>query len=398
MGRCSRRVRSCVGQPEIPSIEIFVRHSPDCKYAGDERWKNCKCRKHLRWSWKGKQYRQSAKTRSWERAQDARRELELKYKSAQTPKPLLPNKPNTVEEAIESFLADKRGGQTARNTLAKYKLTLQRLQDYCSRQAIVFVRDIQLTHLSAWRNEWGKYYTSAFALRNNQSRVRHFFRYCKAAKMIDDNPALDLSKIKVTDDDFNIDPFSEKEYAKILRAVPACEGLSKVNRTRLRALMQLQRWSGLSLVDAVCLAKDELVKMGDRFRIDKSRRKTHTHISNVIPGWLGRELLKLKAGDHQYFFWSGESTPKSATSVYDKLYRKVFEKAGIVNGGSHRFRHLFAVSLLEKGIDIRLVSKALGHKSLSVTERHYASWSPKQQSSLEAALSKAWAASRPARS
>ncbi|MGB9195887.1 MAG: tyrosine-type recombinase/integrase [Terriglobales bacterium] len=57
----------------------------------------------------------------------------------------------------------------------------------------------------------------------------------------------------------------------------------------------------------------------------------------------------------QYLFWSGESTRKSATSVYDKLYRKIFEKARIVGGGSHRFRHLFAVSLLEAGVDLRVV-------------------------------------------
>jgi integrase len=76
--------------------------------------------------------------------------------------------------------------------------------------------------------------------------------------------------------------------------------------------------------------------------------------------------------------------------VYDKLYRKVFKKAGIINGGSHRFRHLFAVSLLEKKVDIRLVSKALGHKSLAVTERYYAKWSHQQQSNLERALTKTW--------
>jgi site-specific recombinase XerD len=72
----------------------------------------------------------------------------------------------------------------------------------------------------------------------------------------------------------------------------------------------------------------------------------------------------------------------------------VFQNAGIVNAGSHRFRHLFAVSLLEKGVDIRLVSKALGHKSRAVTERFYASWSRKQQTTLESALTKTWTSQR----
>ncbi|HZQ24915.1 MAG TPA: tyrosine-type recombinase/integrase [Terriglobales bacterium] len=378
---------------EIPGIEIFVRHSPDCKYNGDERYKGCRCRKHLRWSYGGKQYRQSAKTRSWSGAERARRELELKYEAAQGGQPVTDNRAVTVEQAVTAFMAEKRGGQTAVNTLAKYKLTLARLQEFCDRQNITFVREIGLQQLSAWREEWAKYYSSAFALRNNQSRIRHFFRYCKRAKLTDDNPAADLSAIKVTDDDFEVDPFTEQEYKRILKAIPGCDGISDRNQERVSALIQLQRWAGLSLVDAVCLGKDELVKVsGNKFRVDTSRRKTGSKISNPIPGWLGNLLLKVKNGNEQFFFWSGESTTKSATSVYDKLYRKVFDQAGIVNGGSHRLRHLFAVHLLEIGIDIRVVSRALGHKSLAITERYYAKWSRKQQASLESALTKGWAA------
>lgn len=154
--------------------------------------------------------------------------------------------------------------------------------------------------------------------------------------------------------------------------------------------MQLQRWSGLSMVDAVCLEKNELVRTGKHFRIDTSRRKTGVRVSNVIPRWLGREMLKIKNANQKYFFWSGESSTKSACSVYDKLYRTVFNRAGISNGGSHRLRHLFGVYLLEKGVDIRVVSRALGHKSVTITERYYAKWNLKQQASLEQSLTKAW--------
>ena len=49
----------------------------------------------------------------------------------------------------------------------------------------------------------------------------------------------------------------EKEYNALLAAVPK-SGLQDHNAKRVKACMQLQRWSGLSLVDAVCLSKDEL--------------------------------------------------------------------------------------------------------------------------------------------
>ena len=374
----------------IPQIDVFVRHSADCAHADDEHWKRCHCRKHLRWTWEGKQYRQSAKTRSWDGAERAKRELELKYEDAQLGKPIADDKPATVEEAIHAFLAEKRGGQAALGTLAKYKLTLCRLQEFCDRLNLLFIRELRLEHLSSWREEWGKYYSSKFALRNNQGRVRHFFRYAQNAGMIHQNPATKLSTIKITDDDFEVDPFTPREYQKILKAIPTCEKISWQNRARVKALVQLQRWSGLSLVDAVCLEKQELIKVGNRYRVDTSRRKTGVRVSNIVPGWLGKELLQIRNGNQSHFFWSGQSSPKSACSVYDKLYRTVFEHAEIINGGSHRLRHLFAVSLLEKGVDMRIVSKALGHKSITITERYYAKWNLKQQATLEQSLTKAW--------
>ena len=108
----------------------------------------------------------------------------MKYEDAQNADPRADDKPATIEDAVRAFLAEKRGGQAALATIAKYKLTLERLQDFCDRQNLHFMREIRLEHLSAWREEWSKYYSSKFALRNNQGRVRHFFRYAHNAGMI----------------------------------------------------------------------------------------------------------------------------------------------------------------------------------------------------------------------
>lgn len=374
----------------VPSIDIFVRHNRDCEHRDDERWKRCKCRKHLRWTWEGKQHRKSAKTRSWDAAERARRDLELKYESsALSARPIEDQKPASIQQAITAFLAEKTGGQASANTLVKYRLTLERFQDFCDRHSLYFIREIRLEHLSQWRAEWDKYYGSNFSLRNNQSRLRHFFQYCHNAGMVSANIAKQLSAIKTSDSDYSVHPFTDKEYNAILKAIPRCSDISAHNRQRVKAMIELQRWSGLSLVDAVMLEKSELVKRGKSWRIETSRKKTDAAVKNVIPSWLGRELLRLNDSP-TYFFTSGEATNKSATSVYDKLYRKVFKHAGILGGGSHRFRHLFAVSLLEKGVPLKLVSKALGHKSIAITEKYYGRWSDAQQANLERALTRSW--------
>ena len=122
------------------------------------------------------------------------------------------------------------------------------------------------------------------------------------------------------------------------------------------------------------------------------RRKTGTHINNVIPATLGKELLTVKNGNRNYFFISGEATPKGAVSTFDKQYRKAFTKAGIKVDGqlSHTLRYTFAVELLKAGVDVRKVSRALGHSSVVITEKYYAKWNRAQQDILDGDLASAW--------
>src|SRR5664280_1278970 len=95
-------------------VVIFVRHSADCKWAGDEFAKKCDCRKHLRWRQNGKQYRRKANTRSWAQAEIAKRELddELSGKTAErakreAEKAKADADTKLLADAIEVFITDK---------------------------------------------------------------------------------------------------------------------------------------------------------------------------------------------------------------------------------------------------------------------------------------------------
>ena len=47
-----------------------------CKYSGDEFSRRCNCRKHFRWTQNGTQYRRKAGTRSWEEAEEIKRQFQ----------------------------------------------------------------------------------------------------------------------------------------------------------------------------------------------------------------------------------------------------------------------------------------------------------------------------------
>src|SRR5215471_6277479 len=345
-------------------VILYKRHKQSCPHKDNKTYRRCRCSVWLEYNINGIQTRKSAKTFSWDIAQDKAR-------------------------AIALFMDSKRGEDLAENTLYKHTLTLSRLQDFCDKQGVFFVKDITLAHLTTWRASWP--FKSPLVKRSWQERTKAFFKFCTAPGITPVNPTLQLASIQVKADEANpaIRPFEPEEYQTILDTVDKA-GLLPDVAARVKACMQLQRWSGLSLIDAVWLTKDELIKDDcDTFRVCTHRRKTGTHINNVVPAWLGEELLQVKNGNPEYFFTSGEAKPSGALSTFHTRYRKIFKLAGI-EGTSHMFRHTFSVELLKAGVDIRKVSRALGHSSVTITERYYAKWNKAQQDILDGDLARAW--------
>jgi site-specific recombinase XerD len=68
----------------------------------------------------------------------------------------------------------------------------------------------------------------------------------------------------------------------------------------------------------------------------------------------------------------GVNEPRSKTPLPDSSIQTVLKKALrqaaiIKNASVHNLRHSYATHLLEAGIDIRIIQKYLGHKSISST-------------------------------
>lgn len=59
----------------------------------------------------------------------------------------------------------------------------------------------------------------------------------------------------------------------------------------------------------------------------------------------------------------------------ERTFKQILKKCGIVEKGlgCHALRHTFATKLFEKGVDVKIVSEILGHKSTSVTYNTYIS-------------------------
>ena len=222
-----------------PVITIFVRHSGDCKYAGDEFCKRCNCRKHFRWTQGGVQQRRKAGTRSWAEAEELKRRLEdqLAGRSSESEE-----KPRTITDATDVFKADKENQGITDDVLNKYKRELDRLRTYAENQGVFTVAGLSAELLIGYQKEWDSLYPSSNTRQMVQARLKNFLRFCYDHKWLDRVPR--LSAIKA--EEAPTLPLTEGEYARLLKTIPDSFPDS-TKAKRFRALIQLMRWSGLAI-------------------------------------------------------------------------------------------------------------------------------------------------------
>jgi integrase/recombinase XerD len=373
---------------DAPLITIFVRHSTGCKYAGDEFTKRCNCKKHIRWSQNGKQHRLRTGSRSWAGAEEKKRELEAQLTGQ--PTPAQNTAPHTLADAVEIFMADKKSQGVTADVLGRYERELARLRDFAERKGIFTAAGLSRELLIAYKADWEDLYPSGNTQASVQARLKNFLRFCFDSQWMDRIPK--LSRVKV--DEIPTLPLTEEEYKRLLDTVPVSFP-NPQKALRVRALIRLMRHSGLAIVDAATLRRDDLIhnKVKALYRIVTARQKTGTDVTVPIPPDVAQELLTVLNGNPTYVFWTGNGEPRTTVSHWQEDFRTLYRDARIAAGGSmmsHRLRDTFAVDLLEKGVPLEEVSKLLGHQSIKTTERHYAKWVKARQDRLDALVIGAW--------
>jgi len=374
----------------VPSITIFVRHVPSCKYREEETWRRCSCRKHLRWSQDGKQYRRSASTRSWEQAEAERHRLEEQFKAGVKPTFVTDEARKTIARAVELFLLEKKADGVNGGVLQKYERELERLKAFSEARSKFFPSDLDKELLTEYKATWDALYPSSATRQQVQARVRRFLRFCHEAGWVDRLPR--LSPIKV--DEPPTMPLSQAEYKKLLGNVAKVFPPEKA--VRVRALVQLMRHSGLAIRDAVTLECKELVHDGKKkiHRVATSRQKTGTPVSVPLPPEIAAEVLAVLNGNPRYVFWNGNGLEQSAVTNWQHdlraLFRTTFGKD--TRFTPHCLRDTAAVGWLSAGIPLEEVSKLLGHTSVKTTEKSYAPWVTARQDRLDALVVATWKA------
>jgi integrase len=396
------------------TAKVIVRHALSCpdRRKGPE-WRKCDCRKSLvvyDGTTRNKQGLLtnrviSAKTRSWSKAEkDAQDWLDSFDPEKQELKRLRAEKVRQqirIEDAVALYLADlvARLGDNGTVAMARSLLghvdpnTKQvtkngHLFDWLDKQVPrpAFLAELTPALLTEWRASW-KF--NDLTSRQRWTMVRGFFAFCEAQGWVEDSPARKL-KALIARKGNRTAVFTDEQYENILAAIPAYdpENVPAATRQhwqrRLQTFLELMRWTGMDLVDAVQYAP-ALVDADGVLRY----RRQKTGVLATIP--LPERLVVLlrdvplerdSVGPHQPFR-QRDCTVGSDTRTWARRLEALFALAAITEVTTDQrtrtphakmLRDTFAVWHLRHGAKLHTVSKMLGHTKTSTTEAAYLPW------------------------
>lgn len=173
---------------------------------------------------------------------------------------------------------------------------------------------------------------------------------------------------------------TENEFKRLLKIV-----LSGKNAKRNTALLYFSFGLGLRAKEMSLLKVnhvldetndcllEEINLTGNMTKGDKQR---HIYLTNPKVQKMLLDYIEERKNDkkisfnyHSPLFVSqkgGKFSPNSLQQLFSQLYKQ----AGIIGASSHSGRRSFATKLIEGGVDIKAVSRLMGHSSISMTAQY----------------------------
>jgi integrase/recombinase XerD len=199
-------------------LSVYSRHYPPCS-SDDINYKRCRCPKWINGvvGPDGPFIRRSARTRSWEKAEEFKRQLEAEYEAKQNggqeTVAAAPEKV-TVKGAVARFLNSKRNENLAESTLDKLKTIFEKqFLSWATAARLNNIEDITTADLEAFRDTWED---GALAKKKKQERLIGFFYYCMRLGWTKSNPAVLLGRVRAEGPP--TDYFPKNEFDRITDA------------------------------------------------------------------------------------------------------------------------------------------------------------------------------------
>jgi len=267
----------------------------------------------------------------------------------------------TLREAREQFVEFLRSKKRASATVLAYGKDVEQLVTFVAEQhkfepSMVNEQDIENFKVSLKNDR----YTSKSISRKVNS-IKSFFRFLKTQNYVTDSPATHVTHPK-----YEVAPprvLSKLEYRALRDASRDDVRLSSIIEMLLQTGVRIGELSNLQIDDVDLKKKQVLI------RPYESRDERTVPLSDAAAKAIEAYLAVRPKSDDKTLFLTKTGNPFLVRNIRTAVDR-YFKIAGIENAKVNDLRHTFIIHQLRAGTPITYVSKLVGHKRLSTTEKY----------------------------
>ena len=275
---------------------------------------------------------------------------------------------NKTDNFINEFIDNLRFERLlSANTIQSYNRDLKKFKNFLENKKILDLEDITHEEIVLFFELLFKNQKETSVSRI-LSTLRNFYRYLLRSGKILKNPLSQIKNPKLFKK--HIEILNQSEIIKFLESIPASTYLE----LRDKAMFELLYSCGLRVSEIVNLRLSNIDLDEDLIRFfGKGNKERITPLGETAKNFLKKYLQAGRPnieGEYKndYVFINKKGSRISRQGFW-KILKKYADRLDFdKNIYPHIFRHSFATHMLEKGADLRVVQKLLGHASISTTE------------------------------
>lgn len=269
------------------------------------------------------------------------------------------------KERRDAFVKDLEEKGRAESTIIAYSKDIEQLLNFLSEEGTGSLEEVNVEELEKYKQDLQDNNYTPKSVSRKINSTRTFFKYLLETGFIKDNPSEKLAHPK-----FKTKPprvLTEMEYR-------ALRDVSRVD-VRLYSIVEILLQTGIRIGELAGLTLDDIRKSKDG-KIDFLYIKAAgSHPARKVP--LNKsakkaldEYLEVRPEtEDDTVFITKNGRPLLVRNIRTAI-DKAYEKAGIKNAKVNDLRNTFIAHHLANGVSLVTVSKLVGHKRLSTTEKY----------------------------
>ncbi len=264
-----------------------------------------------------------------------------------------------IKEAHQQFLDFLKGKKHSNATILAYGKDIDQLTSFLQELEKEHIHDVSKDDLQAFLARMSdKGYTPKSISRKLNS-TRTFYRFLKVSEIITDDPSLLVSHPR-----YELAPpriLKPTEY-RALRDAARNDG-------RMFAIIELLLQTGIRIGELAELRMEDIQDDALKIRPYEKHEERVVPLNRSAKEALHRYLqLRPKVTD-THIFVTKSGKPFLVRNIRTAIER-YFRLAEIENAKVNDLRHTFVAHHIKHGVSLVLLSKILGHKRISTTERY----------------------------